>query len=144
MLFATGIAIAVALGLSVFVGTGVAARPCGKAVIDDWYDNGTIDRSWHCVCLRDAIERLPDIARPYSPARDDLQRQLELELCEGSRQVTVSATLGDPRLAPGSDKSIVVSDDFLPWDFLIVGGVALGLAALVGVALHRQRRQRND
>ena len=43
--------------------------------------------------------------------------------------------------AAGSDKRIGVGDDSFPWDVAIVGGLALGLAVLVGLALQRQRRR---
>ena len=97
-----------ALALSVVTGYALAAQPCGKAVIGDWYDNGEFDRAWGCECLRDAIDLLlEDISAPYSSARDDFQRQLERESCEGSGQVveTVSATVGTTG-SPGSDASI--------------------------------------
>lgn len=135
------LATAAALALSAFAVIAVAAQPCGKAVIDDWYDNGTFDRTWDCECLRDAIDLLPDGA-PYASATEDFQRQLEQRMCEGSAQqvVTVTATQSG---APGSDKSIRVSDSSA-WEVAIVGGLALGLAALIGLALHRQRRRRRS
>lgn len=94
-----------ALSLSVVAGYAVAAQPWGKAVIDDWYDNGEFDRTWDCECLRDAIDRLPeDIGAPYSPAREDFQRQLQLESCEGSEQVVeTSSTTVEATGSPGSD-----------------------------------------
>jgi hypothetical protein len=136
---------AAALAVSAFVGVAVAAQPCGKAVIDDWYDDGTIDRVWDCECLRDAIDLLQDIDRgpPYS-AKDYLQRQINLGQCGGSNQQTVSATLGTPTASPGSDKSIGVSDDSFAWEVALVAGLALGLAALVGMAVQRQWRRRRS
>jgi hypothetical protein len=135
-------AIAAALAGSVFAGFAVAAQPCWKAAIGDWYADGTFDRAWDCECLRDAIEQLPR-DRPYSSVRDDFQRQLELSMCEGSGQAveTLSATVETRTGSPGSDVSIGVSDDSFPWEVAIVGGLALGLAALVGLALQRQRRR---
>lgn len=132
---------AFALALSVFVASAAAARPCGKAVIDDWYDNGIVDRDWECGCLRDAIERLTDLRPPYSPAQDDMRRVLEVNQCEGSGQVTRESVPGGTPVG-GSDESFGVGDDALPWEAIIVGGIAVGLAALVGVAVNRQRRQR--
>jgi uncharacterized membrane protein YedE/YeeE len=134
---------AVALALSMFVGTAVAARPCERAVIDDWYDNGRFDRTWSCQCLRDAIDLLPDIRPPYSSTSDDLQQQLERQQCEGTRQNDIEGTL-TVSAAPGSDKSIRVGDDSFPWGVAIVGGLALGLVALIGIGVHRQRRGRDS
>jgi hypothetical protein len=130
------LAMAAVFALPVFAGLGVAAQPCGRAVIDDWYDNGTFDRAWDCECLRDAIDLLPEDAAPYSSVEDDFQRQLEE--CEGQPVVTLRDKLETG--AQGSDESIGVSEDAFPWGYAIVGGLALGLAALVGVAVQRLRR----
>ena len=43
-----------------------------KAVIDDWYVDGTIDESHRCVAIREAIKQLP--TRDYSNAYADLHR----------------------------------------------------------------------
>ncbi len=41
-----------------------------KAVIDDWYVDGTIDEPHRCVAIREAIEQLP--SRDYSEVYADL------------------------------------------------------------------------
>lgn len=135
-----GFATVAALALSVFAGFAVAAQPCGKAVIDDWYDNGTFDRAWDCECLREAIDRLSDHSPPYSSVRNDFQRQLELRGCEGSGQAEVTATLDTRTRSPGSDVNIVVSDDPPTWAFVVAGALALGLAALAVWILSRRQR----
>ena len=43
-----------------------------KAVIDDWYVDGSIDEPHRCVAIREAIEQLP--TRGYSEAYADLLR----------------------------------------------------------------------
>ena len=45
------------LTLTLVVGTAAAARPSGQAVIDDWDDNGRIDRSWSCELALDGLAR---------------------------------------------------------------------------------------
>ena len=84
---------------------------------------------------------MPDHRPPYSSAQDDVQRVLQVNQCEGSTQVILRDTV--PRATPpgGSDESIGISGDSFPWDVVMVGGLALGLAALVAVAVRRQRRQ---
>ena len=77
------LAILAALVCSAFTGFAVAAQPCGRAVIDDWYDNGTLDKAWSCDCLRDAIDRLPDMRPPYSSAQDYFQRQIDVKVAQG-------------------------------------------------------------
>lgn len=127
----------VALALFVFVGAAGAARPCGKAAIEDWYDNGTFDRSWDCACLHDAIDRLPASQPSYSSVKQDFQQQLARQSC-GIAQI--EGTLTPVATAGGTDKSLSGGDD--PWAFIIVGGLTLGLVALIFLAVHRQRRRR--
>lgn len=43
-----------------------------KAVIDDWYVDGTVDEPHRCVAIREAIDQLP--TRDYSAAYADLRR----------------------------------------------------------------------
>ena len=54
-----------------------AAPSCGRAVIDDWYDNGRVDGTYALHCYDDAIEILPRDVRDYSSAKDDIQRALQ-------------------------------------------------------------------
>ncbi len=54
-----------------------AAQSCGRAVIDDWYDNGRVDGTYALHCYDDAIEILPRDVRDYSSAKDDIQRALQ-------------------------------------------------------------------
>jgi hypothetical protein len=129
------LAIAVALA-SAFTGFAVAAQPCGKAVIDDWYDNGTLDRAWDCECLGDAIDRLPGIRPPYSPAQDDLQRQIDVMLCEGgSSQQVLTATLA----APTGETEKEDSGD--GWSFPLVVGLAIVMTIAVAWGAVRRRQR---
>jgi cobalamin biosynthesis Mg chelatase CobN len=54
-----------------------AAQSCGRAVIDDWYDNGRVDGTYALHCYDDAIDILPRDVRDYSSAKDDIQRALQ-------------------------------------------------------------------
>ena len=54
-----------------------AAGSCGRAVIDDWYDNGRVDGTYALHCYDDAINTLPRDVRDYSSAKDDIQRALQ-------------------------------------------------------------------
>ena len=42
---------------------------CGRAVIDDWYDNGRVDGTYALHCYDDAIDTLPRDVRDYSSAQ---------------------------------------------------------------------------
>ena len=43
-----------------------------RAVIDDWYDNGELDRAHRCRAVRVAIEHVPVEGRDVTTAREDL------------------------------------------------------------------------
>lgn len=53
-----------------------AAKSCGRAVIDDWYDDGRVDGTYPLHCYDDAIKILPPDVRDYSSAKEDIQRAL--------------------------------------------------------------------
>lgn len=57
-----------------------AAKPCERQVIDDWYDNGRVDRIYAAKCYRDAVKKLPSDVIDYSSAKDDILRALSFAL----------------------------------------------------------------
>src|SRR5687768_9116255 len=57
-----------------------AAKSCGRAVIDDWYDDGRVDGTYALHCYDDAIEILPRDVRDYSSAKEDIERALQAKL----------------------------------------------------------------
>ena len=54
-----------------------AAPSCGRAVIDDWYEDGRVDGTYELHCYDDAIETLPRDVRDYSNAKEEIQRALQ-------------------------------------------------------------------
>lgn len=54
-----------------------AAKSCGRAVIDDWYEDGRVDGTYALHCYDDAIQILPRDVRDYSSAKEDIQRALQ-------------------------------------------------------------------
>jgi cobalamin biosynthesis Mg chelatase CobN len=69
----------VAAFATVFMAAGpaAAAKSCGRAVIDDWYEDGRVDGTYALHCYDDAIENLPRDVRDYSSAKEDIQRALQ-------------------------------------------------------------------
>jgi hypothetical protein len=49
-----------------------------RAVIDDWYDNGTVDRPHRCAAVRAAIEHVPAQGPSITTAHEDLLEYAEL------------------------------------------------------------------
>ena len=73
-----------------------AASSCGRAVIDDWYDNGRVDGTYALHCYDDAIDILPRDVRDYSSAKDDIQRALQArKRGEAAPPATADPTPGD-------------------------------------------------
>ncbi len=65
-----------ALG-SLLVSAGPAlAASCGKQVVDDWYDNGRVDKIYPLSCYREAIRILPTDVLDYSNAKQEIGRAL--------------------------------------------------------------------
>ena len=65
------------VGVLAVAAPAAAATSCGRAVIDDWYDNGRVDGTYALHCYDDAIDTLPRDVRDYSSAKDDIQRALQ-------------------------------------------------------------------
>jgi hypothetical protein len=57
-----------------------AAPSCGRQVIDDWYDDGRVDRTYALHCYDDAIDALPPDVRQYSSAQEDIERALQARM----------------------------------------------------------------
>jgi cobalamin biosynthesis Mg chelatase CobN len=78
-----------------------AASSCGRAVIDDWYDNGRVDGTYALHCYDDAIETLPRDVRDYSSAKDDIQRALQArKRGEPAPPASTDPTPGDGSTTP--------------------------------------------
>ncbi len=53
------------------------ASKCGEAVLQDWFDNGRIDRVYPLHCYDEAIDSIPADFRDYSDAEDVIMRALQ-------------------------------------------------------------------
>lgn len=74
-----------------------AAPSCARQVIDDWYDDGRVDRTYPLHCYDDAIEALPPDVRDYSSAKEDIQRALQARM----RNEPAPAATTDPTPSGG-------------------------------------------
>ena len=72
--------VAAFLALLIVAAPASAAPSCGRQVIDDWYDNGRVDRTYPLHCYDDAIEALPEDVKTYSSAKEDIQRALQARM----------------------------------------------------------------
>ena len=65
------------IGTLALTGTGAAAPSCGAAVLDDWFDNGGVDRLYDLPCYEEAIDAIPSDIRDYSDAEEVISRALQ-------------------------------------------------------------------
>ena len=95
-------ALATALIAAAFVGSAVrpapalAATPCWKALLNDWYD-GRIDQTYAVHCYKDALKHLPSDVRTYSSAHDDILRALQSAI---TKQKNEHKSVGNNTLVP--------------------------------------------
>jgi hypothetical protein len=74
----------------------IAAKPCWKQIVDDWYDNERIDGSYSQACYREAEKNIPQDLRDYSDLPGEIARAR-------LRDVRDSRTDGeDPRFLQGA------------------------------------------
>jgi hypothetical protein len=88
-----------ALSLFLAAPAGAAAKSCGDRVIDDWYDNGRVDKEYPYNCYEDAIDSLPVDVKDYSSAAEDIQRALQNRL----RDMPAPPASHDPSPGGGTD-----------------------------------------
>jgi hypothetical protein len=68
---------ALALGASQ---SALAATPCWRQVVDDWYRNGRVDGHYPVHCYSEAIANLPEDSKQYSSAPEDIRRDMLLAI----------------------------------------------------------------
>ena len=88
-----------------------AAPSCARQVINDWYDNGRVDRTYALHCYDDAIEALPRDVRDYSSAKEDIQRALQARLRGEDPPPARTDPSPQSPSSPGDPDSPVSSED---------------------------------
>jgi hypothetical protein len=69
------VSLVAALALSSKPAAGAAE--CSQWLIDDWSDNGRVDRVYGLDCYLDAIESMPADIRDYTDAQDTIERAFQ-------------------------------------------------------------------
>jgi len=132
--------IAGATALVLFAAPASAAPPCAERVIDDWSDNGRIDRLYPLPCYESAIDAIPVDLRDYTNAADVIERALT---AAARQQPPTGGSGTDSALsseaAPAVDASGAGS---IPVPLIVLVGVSL-LVIAAGVVSHVSRRRRD-
>jgi hypothetical protein len=146
-----------------------AMTKCGQQVLNDWWDNTRVDKTYPLHCYREAIKGLPEDLKQYGQAADDIQRDLQAAAVDpsgtgssppsppppasGTTTDGVATITGDTDTPGGTDtggtdttETVVAADrtdtgspSSVPVPLIVLGGLALLLLAL-GSAGYISRR----
>lgn len=151
----------VALSLA---GPAAATTPCGKKVLDDWWDNGRVDRLYPLHCYEEAIDGIPADIRDYSDAEQVISRALQAAVGgklaaggkdpspddPGNRDVPGPVPGGPSDPSAGAGGETVASPEIdggtssVPIPLIVLGGMSLALLAAGGLGYLSRRRQAGD
>ena len=151
-------------------GAAMAAKPCWKQIIDDWYNNERIDGSYSQKCYDEAEKNLPQDLRDYSDLPAEIararQRDLRGQPLDPGKGTRVVQSVGPTATSGGDDDNTGGKtadegggktpggpiDDLLeaagpssadspPIPLLVLAGLALLLVAAGGAGLLNRRLQ---
>ena len=149
------------VALSVTGPAGAATTPCGKKVLNDWWDNGRVDRLYPLHCYEEAIDGIPQDIRDYSDAEQVISRALQAAVGgklarggndpspdNGNRDPQQPVEPGDEPADPGGGSTAAPDVDggtsSLPIPLIVLGGMSLALLAAGGLGYLSRRRQAAD
>lgn len=145
-----------------------AASACGDKVLEDWYDNGRVDRIYPAHCYEDAIDSIPKDIKDYVDAEEVISRALQFslrgEIAPGGKDPTPGddnpdGTPGKSNggknggtsnggTSGGTNTGTEVTPDVdtsgpssVPVPLLVLGGMSLALLAAGGLGYLSRRRQ---
>ena len=148
-----------ALALGVAAPPAAARTPsCARQIIEDWHDNGRIDRTYPLHCYREAIAAVPEDLRAYTGIVEDIQGARQ----QASRSSNTRRLFGvDPKaiksakknaandpdralFAQGLNKLGSRNVDTVPLPLLIMAGLSLLLisAGAAGLVARRLRARK--
>lgn len=78
--FVVSIVVLAAAAAALIAPSSAMASACGDAVLDDWWDNGRIDRVYEIECYTDAIDSIPNDLRDYANVEEVITRALQAAL----------------------------------------------------------------
>jgi hypothetical protein len=123
-----------------------AAEECWKTLVNDYWADGRLDRTYRTSCYRDAIGKLPPDVQHYSDAQDDLRRALagairdRYEGDAGARDSSTTQAAPVDEEAPRGffeeaiDKFGPKNADSIPVQVLVLASIALLLLGSAGVS----------
>jgi hypothetical protein len=133
-----------------------AATPCWRQVVEDWYDDSTIDRVYPRHCYTAALQNVGEDVKVYSSFEEDIGAALLRATRANLRGLSASggnSSEPQPAFRPGSanekpssglfkeafDATSPRNADSMPVPLLILGGLALLMIAAGAAGLLRRR-----
>jgi hypothetical protein len=77
-----------------------APKPCWKQVVDDWSQDGSIDKTYPAACIDEALARVPEDIRAYS----DFEEQAKSARGSNSRRLQNVTGSGSGSSSGGSSE----------------------------------------
>lgn len=114
------------------------ATGCRQQVIDDWSDNGRVDRVYGLDCYQAAIGSLPPDIRDYSDAHDSIERALTLAVRAKGESPPASPSRSLAAARPVATNGSAA----IPLSLIALGGFTAGTlaAGTLGYASRRAAR----
>jgi hypothetical protein len=116
-------------------GTASAAASCAETVLDDWSDNGRLDRLYPLHCYDEAMTSMPFDLRDYTDAGDVIERGLTAAFRAAPKK------MGSKPIRDAEAAAQTSGPSALPVSLLLLFGAALAVVALGGLSYVTQRRR---
>jgi hypothetical protein len=133
-----GLALLLVFTGSLALGATVGAAPlCRQQVIEDWSDNGRVDRIYPLDCYEQAIQTMPPEIRDYTDAHDVIDRALTLAVRSkgGTRESPQPARRELVASAASTSGSTAI-----PTSLFVLGAIGLGGALAACSFAYASRR----
>jgi hypothetical protein len=116
--------------------TSGAATHCRQQVIQDWSDNGRVDRTYALQCYEQAMRSMPPEIRDYSDAPEVIDRALTLAVRKqgGARRNAPPAARAVPASAMHTAGTTAI-----PTSLFVLGALALSALAVGGLGYAGRR-----
>lgn len=134
-------------GLVALMPATASAATCWKELVNDYWADNRVDRTYPISCYREAMEKLPDDVQEYSDAQDDLRRALLAAIRDDRDsggysdpdQDEVAVGTSDDGGGKGFFAQVIEklgpkNADSIPVPLLVLGSLALLLIGAAGVS----------
>jgi hypothetical protein len=142
-----------ALAAVVAPAPALAAQPCWKELVNDYWADNRVNKIYDLSCYRVAMEKLPRDVQEYSDAQDDLRRALlaairderanagfgDSRSDDDERDGSAAPTVGDDESGGGFFREVLdklgpKNADSVPVPLLVLASIAILLLGAAGAS----------